>query len=52
MTLKVTEPETVLCDLWDTESLQIVLFQDAKTEGNWRRSSYIHTKETSPVPVG
>jgi len=55
MTIKVIEPEMVLCDLWDTEvkscigwwlhSLQIV-FQDAKTQGTWRRSSYIHTKET------
>jgi hypothetical protein len=45
----------VLCDLCDTEvksyigwwlrSLQIV-FQDAQTQGNWRRSSNIHTKET------
>jgi hypothetical protein len=56
MTLKVTEPEIVLCDLRDTEvrscigwwlcSSQTVLFQDAKTQGNWRHSSYIHTKET------
>lgn len=56
MTLRVTEPEMLLCGVWDTEvkscigwwlrSLQIVLFQDAKAQGNWRCSLYIHTKET------